>query len=207
MAERLARFSASTVDDPRMFGGGAASAQVCSRSETVAYGYLAVAEEFADPDSGSTWCTLTVTLPTAVPAGFTVDHRTVLGQPGVPAAGTDLGAFGDALFDRSYAVVGDEGAAALIGPSLRAAVLQRPAQRLSLTGSTLLLRTFDGVRATDEVVEWLEELAGEVLAATPAFVTSLGQTGTFPPGLYGRNGHSSGTSRAHRLTDLLRRRR
>ncbi|MEP7021310.1 MAG: hypothetical protein ABI808_11705 [Pseudonocardiales bacterium] len=50
----------------------------------------------------------------------------------------------------------------------------------------------DGFDATPEVVNWLNWLAAEVLAVTPAFVTRViaaaGPTvtpQTFPPGLYG----------------------
>lgn len=189
MAERLARFSAAAVADPRMFGGGADVADVRYRGETVAHGYLAVVEEFGRPvaDAGPdrrpaatvNWCTLTVTLPAPAAAGVTVEHRSALGRPGVPVAGRRGPESGDRLFDRSYVVVGEHD---LVGPVLRAALLQRPAQRVSLHGASLLLRTFDGVGCTDEAVEWLELLAESVLRSTPGVRRRPRRRGHLPAG-------------------------
>ncbi len=65
-------------------------------------------------------------------------------------------------------------------------------QRLSFDRRRLLLRTFDGSEPTASVLERLGGLAGDVLAATPAFVVRVmgssepsGPPTPFPPGLYG----------------------
>ena len=77
----LARFADSETTDARTFGGGAWSARVRRRRDTVTYGYLAVAEEHVSADSGGRWCTLTVTLPGRVPF-LAVDNRAAAGRTG-----------------------------------------------------------------------------------------------------------------------------
>jgi hypothetical protein len=190
---RLARFVGTTLTDPVVFGGGAYQARVGLRVQTVAHGYLGVVEGYVAPDSGTVWSTLTVALPCTVPA-MTIDHRSAHGLPGVPFAGGHAVQAGQSNFDEHYQVAApDPGAVAnLLTSGLCGVLLQEPVQRLSFEGSRLLVRTFDGFDATPEVVTWLNDLAGSVLAATPAFVTRLTAAAgptvspqTFPPGLYG----------------------
>jgi hypothetical protein len=189
--ERLARFTDTTLHDPEAFGGGSDSAHVRTRVAAVAYGYLGVLEEYEQPHLGTTWCTLTLTLPGLAPY-VVADHRSVLGRPGVPAAGTPV-ATGDAVFDATYAVVSDNPASAahVLTAPVRQLLVSNPLQRLALSGGSMILRTFDGVDATDTVVGWLSELVEAILSSTPSFVTprsghQIGQQGRpLPPGLNG----------------------
>ncbi|MCU1658719.1 MAG: hypothetical protein JWO57_3375 [Pseudonocardiales bacterium] len=190
--EHLARFSGAPLTDPVAFGGGADLAMVGLRAQTVAYGYLGVVEEYEHPTTGAQWCTLTVSLPNTV-AFLALDHRSALGQRAVPVPGDYLSPTGFADLDATYVVTADvpDTVVRLLGPELREVVLRSPVQRLMFAGSRLLLRSFDGPGATPEVTEWLDALASEVLAATPAFVSRVmspdaGPVGLpFPPGLYG----------------------
>lgn len=197
MVEGLTSHSELKTGDPAEFGAGALQAEVRYRADTVAYGYQAVVSEFCDPYTGVAWCTLAVSLPTSVPT-LTIDHRSAVGRAGVPMPGLELAPFGERLFDHMYLVTcgyleDASRMAALVGAPLRDVALRNPVQRLAFSGSELLLRTFDGPRATDEVTEWLERVAGLVLAATPAFGTLTGENRPFPPGLYRPHGtHRSG---------------
>jgi hypothetical protein len=196
--ERLARFSGATLTDPTVFGGGADVAAVGVRAETVAYGYLAVVEGYTHPASGAHWCTLSVTLPNAVPF-LAVDHRSALAQHAVPISDAVFDGYtastGFADFDAEFVVTAQDPLTAgrLLTPELRAVLLQRPAQRLMYSGARLLVRSFDGAEVTAEVTDWLVGVAGAVLAATPAFVSRVLTPDTgpggrpFPRGLYGPN--------------------
>lgn len=169
----LARFVDSETTDPRTFGGGAWSARVVRRRDTVTYGYLAVAEEYASEDSGGRWCTLTVTLPGRVPF-LVADNRVAIGRTGVPMAAPHPGTVDDPPFDATY-VVGSEEAelpARVLTPEAREVLLRAPLQRLMLRESHLLLRTFDGVGLEDETISWLDGVAARFLGATPSFVRS-----------------------------------
>ena len=187
--ERLARFSGGTLTHPVMFGGGATEAEVGLRARTVTYGYPGVLEEFEDPQTRERWCTLAVSLPNAVPS-VTIDHRSVLGRPDVPAQEVWTGPTGDLEFDMSY-VVGAESEAAmrqLVPLKLRTVLLNRPVQRLSFRSSRLLLRAFDGTEASNQLLEWLETAACELLAVTPGFLSRLAgdtEPRTFPRGITG----------------------
>jgi hypothetical protein len=190
---RLARFVGTTLTDPWVFGGGALEARVTMRAQTVAHGYLGVVEGYVTPDGSSVWSTLAVALPCSVPA-MTIDHRSAHGMPGVPMSGGHAVRAGQPVFDEQYLVAATDPAAAanLLTQSLCDVLVRKPVQRLSFEGSRLLMRTFDGFDATHEVVAWLDYLASDVLAATPAFVTRLTAAAgatvgsqVFPPGLYG----------------------
>jgi hypothetical protein len=208
----------TTLTDPLVFGGGADQARVAVRVQTVAHGYLGVVEGYVEPDSGSVWSTLTVALPCSVPA-MTVDNRLAHGLPGVPFAGGHAVSAGRPHFDELYVVVATDPAAVanLFTEGLCDVLLRKPVQRLSFAGSRLLVRTFDGFEATPEVVDWLDYLASDVLAATPAFVTRLTAAAgsaagpqTFPPGLHGpdepEGARAEGGARAGRFTFMARRR-
>jgi len=199
VAEPLARAGAAVLTDPRLFGGGAPSAELRRRAETVAHGYLAVVDEYCCPTTGIPWCTFTISLPTVVPT-LTIEHRQALGRPGVPAPGADLGPFGDDLFDRLYLAVAPDAEAALplITPALRKTLIAYGVMRVSFSGSTLMLRTVDCTRATDEALEWLQDAATLVLESSPAFVTVRGEHRPFPPGYYGPNGAQPSPGRSLR---------
>lgn len=191
--DRLARFAEGILTNPDVFGGGADRARVAVRAQTVAYGYLGVVEGYVHPDTGAVWSTLTVTLPCAVPA-VTLEHRSGLGRPGVAAADAELPPLGEPGFDAQYVITSVEPAtlATLFTGRLCQVLVERPIQRLTFDDRRLLLRTFDGVHAGLEEIEWLDGLAADVLAATPAFVIrAMGAAAptappqTFPPGLYG----------------------
>lgn len=196
--ERLARFSGATLTDPAAFGGGADAAAVGVRAETVAYGYLAVIEGYTHPGSGTRWCTLSVTLPNAVPF-LVLDHRSALGQLSAPMSESVFDSYsaptGFADFDAEFVVFAQDARTAgrLLTPELRDVLLQRPVQRLMYSGARLLLRSFDGADVTAEVADRLVGVAGAVLAATPAFVSRVLTPDTgpggrpFPRGLYGPN--------------------
>jgi hypothetical protein len=168
----LARFTDTEITDAPMFGGGAWSARVRRRRDTVTYGYLAVVEEYTSPDSGAKWCTLTVTFPGSVPF-LVVDHRTAIGRPGVPLEAPQQAELDDPPFDATYLVgaADPEQAGRVLSPAVRDVLLRAPVQRLMLHESRLLLRTFDGVLLDDEVITALDGVAARFLAATPSFVT------------------------------------
>ena len=192
--DRLARFTGGAITDPTTFGGGADRARVGLRAQTVAYGYLAVVDEYEHPDTGAIWSTLTVSLPCPV-SPMTIDHAKALGLPGVPFPGAYALHSGDPEFDDLYAITAADPATAvsMITASLCEVLIRRPIQRVAFDRARLLLRTFDGVEATTETIDWLDALACSVLSATPAFVMSAARATlppvprTFPRGLYGLN--------------------
>jgi hypothetical protein len=199
----LARFTDTEITDPRTFGGGAWSARVRRRRDTVTYGYLAVAEEYVSSDSGGRWCTLTVTLPGRVPF-VVVDNRAAIGRPGVPLDAPYPLALDDPPFDATYAVgtADQEQAARVLSPGVRDVLVRARVQRLMLHETQLLLRTLDGVALDDASIQWLSGVAARFLSSTPSFVTSsrqpAGPTGSLlaleapdaplPEGLYGTGG-------------------
>jgi hypothetical protein len=193
----LARFVDSETTDPKTFGGGAWSARVRRRHDTVTYGYLGVAEEYTSDDSGGRWCTLTVNLPGRVPF-LVADNRAASGRTGVPMEAPRRVTLDDPPFDATYVVGAAEAehAPRILGPAARDVLLRAPVQRLILHESQLLLRTFDGVALDDEVIGWLDGIAARFLASTPSFVTSgrapaapsgslLSGDAPLPEGLYG----------------------
>jgi hypothetical protein len=178
----LARFADAETADPEIFGGGAARARVRRRRDTVAYGYPAAAEEYADPETGTTWCTLTVSLPGRVPF-LVADHWSAVGQPGVPHAAPQRPRLGDPAFDSAY-VVGVEDAevaARLLSPAARRLLVERPVQRLKLRGSSLVVRSADGIDL--DGASLLGDIVARFLASTPSFVrSSMAATGRLRPG-------------------------
>jgi hypothetical protein len=199
----LARFTDTEITDSRTFGGGAWSARVRRRRDTVTYGYLAVAEEHVSSDSGGRWCTLTVTLPGRVPF-VVVDNRAGIGRPGVPLDAPYPLALDDPPFDATYAVgaADPQQAAQVLSPDAREVLVRARVQRLMLHESQLLLRTLDGVVLDDESMEWLNGIAARFLSSTPSFVSLARQPAgpggpllaleapgaPLPPGLYGTGG-------------------
>jgi hypothetical protein len=182
--------------DPRVFGGGAKAARVGRRRDVVSYGYLGVAEEYADEDSLARWCTLSVRLPGRVPY-LVVDRWDAIGRPDVPAAAPLRGELGDPHFDATYVVGAEqpELIGRVLGPVAREVLVAAPLQRLALRDSTLLLRTLDGVQLSDKLIAAMVLVAERFLASTPSFVTSVkapvgaGPDGSssapLPEGLYG----------------------
>jgi hypothetical protein len=196
----LAVFADSENTNPVTFGGGAWSARVRARRDTVTYGYLAVAEEYHSEDTGGRWCTLTVTLPGRVPL-VAVDNRVAAGRSGVPLETTHRGTLDDPPFDATYMVGAAEEQAAtrVLSPAARDVLLRAPVQRLLLRETQLQLRTFDGVTLDDHVIASLDGIAARFLAATPSFVTAsrapAASNGASPgsgeplrPGFYGPDG-------------------
>jgi hypothetical protein len=169
----LARFVDTDTNDPTTFGGGAWSARVRRRRDTVTYGYLAVAEEYVSSDTGGRWCTLTVTLPGRAPF-LVVDNRAAVGRVGVPMQAACRETLDDPPFDATYLVgAGEpESIPRVLSPGARDVLLRAPVQRLMLHDTQLLLRTFDGVSLTDQVIEALDAAAARFLASTPSFVTA-----------------------------------
>jgi hypothetical protein len=169
--DRLARFTDVTITNPATFGGGSARGHVRTRVSTVAYGYLGVVEEYEIPDHNTIWCLLTVSLPGLVP-NLAVDHRSAFGLPGVPA-GEVFWRTGDGDFDATYAVVADDESVIrnVLTPALCQLLVTNPVQRLVLSGSALILRTFDDAPASEPVVEWLSSVVEGILTSTPSFVT------------------------------------
>jgi hypothetical protein len=169
--DRLARFTDVTITDPATFGGGSARGHVRTRVSTVAYGYLGVVEEYEIPDHDTIWCLLTMSLPGLVP-NLAIDHRSAFGLPGVPA-GEVLWRTGDPDFDAMYAVCADDELAigGILTPALRGLLVANPVQRLVLSGSAMILRTFDDAAASDAVVYWLNRVVEGILSSTPSFVT------------------------------------
>jgi hypothetical protein len=194
--QRLARFTDVTVSDPDTFGGGFASGHVRYRVATVAYGYLAVVEEYENVDEGATWCLLTVSLPGLAPY-LVIDHRSAAGRPGVPAEPLERRT-GDAVFDDVYVVGADEPAdvARVLGAEVRQLLVDRPVQRLLISGGVMVLRTFDGADAGDAVISELTDVVAGVLSSTPSFVTprsgrDVGLRGKpLAPGLHGEASES-----------------
>ena len=195
---RLSRSSPATITDPLTFGAGAMSAGATNRRETVAYGYLAVAEEYVGLETNTTWSVLSVTLPGWLPY-LVVDHASAKGRPGVPAAAGHPVPTGDRTFDEVFLVVAGEPAVVkrVLTAQVRGLLAHFPLQRVSLSGKTLLLRTFDDNPLTDTVTQGLLLAATELLSTAPSFVMakrpSLGElvaslpTGPEPlkPGFYG----------------------
>lgn len=169
----LARFVDTDNPDSTAFGGGAWSARVRQRIDTVTYGYLAVAEEHASDDTGGRWCTLTVTLPGRVPL-LAVDNRAAAGRSGVPMDLPHRETLDDPPFDATYTVGAAEVDAIgrVLTPAARDVLLRAPVQRLLLHDSQLLLRTFDGVPLDENVIQSLDGMAARFLASTPSFVTA-----------------------------------
>jgi hypothetical protein len=169
----LAVFVDTENTDPTSFGGGAWSARVQARQDTVTYGYLAVAEEYHSADSGGRWCTLTVTLPGRVPL-LVVDNRAAAGRSGVPMEMPYRQTVDDPPFDATYLVGSADGDSIpqVLSPPARDVLLRAPVQRLLLHESQLQLRTFDGVALDDAAIASLDGIAARFLAATPSFVSS-----------------------------------
>lgn len=193
----LARFVDVTLTDPTIFGGGAHTARVRQRRDTVTYGYLAVAEEYEGPDAAQQWCTLTVTLPGRVPF-LVADNRAVFGRPRVPMAAPHQTELDDPPFDATYAVGAEEEwlIPRVLSPVVRAALVASPVQRLMLRESSLVLRTLDGVALDDAAIGWLDAVAEHFLSSTPSFLTSTRAPAgnpllpersdqPLPPGFYG----------------------
>jgi hypothetical protein len=189
----LARFADIETHDTIGFGGGAGSARVRRRRDTVTYGYLAVAEEYEATRTGEPWCTLSVTLPGRVPF-LVVDNSRAVGRVGVPLEAPLRARVDDPPFESAYVVGAGELDAAerVLSPAARGVLLDQPVQRLMLHDSTLLLRTFDGVRLDHSMIESLNAMAARFLSSTPSFVTSsLAASGPLraddplPQGLYG----------------------
>jgi hypothetical protein len=169
----LARFADTENTNSTTFGGGAWSARVRARRDTVTYGYLAVAEEYASEDAGSRWCTLTVTLPGRVPF-LVVDNRAATGRSGVPMDTSYRATVDDPPFDATYTVgaTEPEPIERVLSPAARDVLLRAPVQRLMLHETQLLLRTFDGVTLDDQVIGTLDSIAARFLASTPSFVSA-----------------------------------
>ena len=193
----LAVFADSENTDPTTFGGGAWSARVRARRDTVTYGYLAVAEEHYSEDTGGRWCTLTVPLPGRVPS-LVVDNRAASGRTGVPMEMPYRRPMDDPPFDATYVVgAAEEGSfERILTPAARDVLLRAPVQRLLLRESQLQLRSFDGTALDDQVITSLDSIAARFLAATPSFVAAAREptasNGAPPtsdeplrPGLYG----------------------
>jgi hypothetical protein len=169
----LARFVDTETGDATVFGGGAWSARVRQRLDTVTYGYLAVAEEYVSTDTGGSWCTLTVTLPGRVPL-LVVDNRAAAGRVGVPMQMPYRAELDDPPFDATYVVgaADPDSIPRVLTPAAREVLLRAPLQRLMLHDGQLLLRSFDGVAFGEAAIEALDGLAARFLAATPSFVTA-----------------------------------
>ena len=170
-SDRLSRSSVAVVNEPLTFGGGALTASVTNRRESVAYGYIGVVEEFQSGETGASWSVLNLTLPGWVPY-LVLDHRKAVGRPSVPAAGGQQIKTGDAVFDGHFVSVAADPAvvARVLSPALRGLLMQFPLQRISLSGRTLLLRTFDDNPLSDTVWAGLNLAATEILSTAPSFV-------------------------------------
>lgn len=185
----LARSGSVVLSDPLGFGGGAATAELRRRRDTVAYGYLAVVEQFSTPDGAKQWCTLTVNLPGRVPF-LSVDRA---GAPG-PAGATRV-TIGDDDFDPAFTVWAAESATVndVLVPEARRVLRESCLQRLMLRESQLLLRTPDGASPGPVTTADLARTAAAFLASTPSFVSHdlagrpilAGRDAPLPPGLYG----------------------
>lgn len=173
----LARFVDGETTDPSTFGGGAWSARVKRRRDSVTYGYLAVAEEYESADSGGRWCTLTVTLPGCAPF-VVVDNRAANGRTGVPMDAPHRSVLDDPPFDATYVAGGDDADVLerVLGEEARDVLMRSPVQRMMLRDTRMLLRTFDGVALDAELIDWLNGIAARFLASTPSFVTPARET-------------------------------
>lgn len=193
----LARFVDTENTDPMSFGGGAWSARVIQRRDTVTYGYLAVVEEYASADTGGRWCTLAVSLPGRVPF-LVIDNRAAAGRVGVPMGMPAREDLDDPPFDATYVVgaADTETIPRVLTAAAREVLVRAPVQRLMLHESQLLLRTFDGVLLDDEVIDALDGIAARFLASTPSFVRAAKAPAhssgagpevaePLPPGFYG----------------------
>jgi hypothetical protein len=197
---RLSRSSSAAVNDPLTFGAGAMTASPTNRRETVAYGYLGVAEEYMAHESGASWSVLSVTLPGWLPY-LVIDHRNAMGRAGVPAVAGQQIPTGDPQFDETFVVVSAEPAVVsrVLTAEVRGLLAHFPLQRVSLSGRTMLLRTFDDNKLTDTVMQGLDLAASELLSTAPSFVmekrpkmgellASLPTTpGPLPRGFYGES--------------------
>ncbi len=170
----LARFVDIELTDPGSFGGGAPAARLTRRRDTVAYGYLAVVEEYVGPDALRPWCLLTVSLPGRVPF-LVADNRDAFGRPDVPMPAPSRGELDDPGFDAHYAVGAEEEhlIARLMTGRVRSALVASSLQRLMLRDSSLYLRSADGVALDDDSMAWLTSVAEDVLSAMPAFLISM----------------------------------
>jgi hypothetical protein len=191
----LARFVDTVVSDPALFGGGALTARVVRRRDTVTYGYLAVAEEYVSEDALDPWCTLTVTLPGRVPF-LVIDNRTATNRPGSPMPAAHRRLLDDPPFDANYVVgaADPEDVARILGPQARSVLIREPVQRLLLCDSQLQLRSFDAVTLDKAVIARLDGVAARFLSSTPSFVTVAGAVASpvprhpgdpLPQGFYG----------------------
>ena len=101
-----------------------------------------------------------------------MDHRTAVGRPGVPPAAGQQIPTGDRDFDELFVVVSAEPAvvARVLTPAVRELLAHFPLQRFSLSGRTMLLRTYDDNRLTDTVLQGLDMAASELLSTAPSFV-------------------------------------
>ena len=162
----LARVNAKILD-PLVFGGGAESAHVRRRRDTVAYGFMAALEEYSASLDGAPWLTLTVMLPGRAPF-LSVDHeRALAGVVGGTAVLLHDGEF-DALYTAT--AVQPEVAPAVLTPSARRVLLKSPVQRLMLRDSTLIIRSFEGVQLSQANADWMTDIAADFLKSTPSFV-------------------------------------
>jgi len=179
----LARFAGSVLTEPDAYCGGAASATVVRRRDTVAYGYLGVVDEYARPEAGVHWRVLTLTLPGRVPH-LTVDHVSALGRPGVVAPGSSGVGTADSAFDALYVVSADDAAvvARVLTPAVRQLLVGLPVQRFALDERQLMLRTFDAAAFTPDVDDRLAGLAGSILGSAPSFVSTTSWSGAPAPG-------------------------
>jgi hypothetical protein len=194
----LSRGGGAVIDIPWMFGGGYPVARVRRRSPVQAYGYPAVVEEFeavlddafgGEPATTVRWTTLAVSLPNSV-ATLVVDHRSAVDRTYIERAPFTRDT-GDIEFDLDYVASAEslEALHDLLTVDVRTALIQRPVQRTVFSGSRLMIRTFDDVEATREVIHLLRGLAAEILVGTPAFLSILdpGRLAPFPRGLHGHD--------------------
>jgi hypothetical protein len=186
----LARSGPVVLTDPLGFGGGAPAAELRRRRDTVAYGHLAVVEQFSTPDGAEQWCTLTVNLPGRVPF-LSVDRAGTHG----PAGSTRV-TIGEDDFDPAFTVWAAESRTAgeVLVPAARRVLLEATVQRVMLRGSHLLLRTPNGASLGPVTTTDLVQTASAFLASTPSFIThdlagrplvTARQAAPLPPGLYG----------------------
>ncbi len=171
--ETLSRFGDVVLTDPTTFGGGATSAKVLRRQDTVAYGYLAVADEY-EGDDGTHWCTLTVSLPGRVPL-LVADNRAAQGRPHVPMTTPSHRALDSAAFDAAYVAGAEEPwvISRVFGPpEVQRAMLASPVQRLMLRDSRVMLRTFDGATLDDTMIVWLTGVAEQILSSAPSVLVA-----------------------------------
>ena len=162
----LARVKAKILD-PLVFGGGAESAHVRRRRDTVSYGFMAALEEYSAALDGPPWLTLTVMLPGRAPF-LSIDHERalagVVGGTAVPLR--------DADFDAQYTAtaVHTDVVPAVLTPRAMQVLLKSPVQRLMLRESLLIVRSFEGVRLSESSAEWMTGLAADFLKSTPSFI-------------------------------------